>query len=86
MKNIQEMITASKESVKTITPHQLHEIQTYYQPPQRIKFCLEAVFFLLRKKLLDWNEILHEMNNGKFMQEIYNIDINKIDPKTLQIL
>ena len=45
--------------------------------------AIESIYLLLTKKVLEWNEIKKRMNDGTFVNKLKNIDLTKIDKKTL---
>ncbi len=80
---MQNALAHAKSQVKAIDDDQLLEISKYKNPPERVKLCLEAVFLLLDRKVLDWNQIKKEMNKEGFIQRVLHFNIEKV-PKKIQ--
>lgn len=45
---------------------------------------MEAIFLLLEQKILPWNKIQTEMNNGNFIVNVLQMDPKKIKNKTIK--
>ena len=80
------ILEKTKNSISKITPIQLDEIMKYPNPPQRIKMALEAICFLLEKKVLTWKEIQSRLNKGDFINSILKFDWKKIEDDDVKFL
>lgn len=47
---------------------------------------MEAIFFLLEQKKLEWNTIRKEINNGNFLFEMLQLEAMKVKNKTISTI
>ena len=81
--DIYQLLNEATSSVKSITQVQLDEISKYKSPPDRIKTALEAIMYLLHKKVLTWDQIKSEMAKG-FINSVLKFNLSKVPLKVVQ--
>lgn len=80
---IHQLLNEATSSVKSITQIQLDEISKYKSPPERIKIALEAIMYLIHKKVLTWDQIKSEMAKG-FINSVLKFNLSKVPLKVVQ--
>lgn len=67
------MLRMAREGINKIEMKDLLEVSTYNNPPQRVKMVLEAILFIIRGEVLNWDQIIKELKND-FVYRVLNIN------------
>ena len=85
LQNMTLELTIALSEIKTMDYNKLLEISTYSNPSETCKMVLEAIFLLLKGKILTFEKIKSEMQDG-FIEEILHFNINNVDEEIIEKL
>lgn len=81
MKDLENKIEALEEVVESMNDKDLEELSKYKNPPERIRFFLEGMFYLLKERKLEWDQIKKEMISGDLKKQIKIFKGKKVKPE-----
>ena len=73
---------AAVKALKSLDKKAIQELKAFANPPEMVKFTLEAVLILFELKP-DWGEAKKLMSNMDFMEQLANYDKDNIPKKVI---
>lgn len=83
---LEKQLEELENVVENMSDKDLEELSKYKSPPERIRFFLEGLFYLLKERKFEWDQIKKEMMGGEFKKLIKNFKGKTVKPEVLKTM
>jgi len=78
-------LAAAQKALNSLDKKDIQEVKTFATPPEMVQVTMEAVCVLFERKT-DWKTAKSLLNEGDFIQQLFDFDKDNVKDKTLKKL